>query len=89
MGYVGENRNIYPFDEAMYSLMYYLEDDLEKMVVVDSVLKKTIKHIEIGYYLVDVDWRKYAFRLDPYYRIIFDDGETYYINAYTSDISKP
>jgi len=87
--YVGSEKNVYPFDEVMYSLMYYLEDELEAMVIEDNVLKKLIKDIDIGYYLIDVDRRKYIYNMDPHYRIIFESGETYYINAYTNDIISP
>lgn len=87
--YVGTNKNVYPFDEVIYSLMYYLEDELDAMVIEDNILKKFIKDIDVGYYLVDVDRRKYLYNLDPHYRIIFESGETYYINAYTNDIIIP
>lgn len=83
--FVGVKKNIYPFDEVIYSLMYYLKDDLAK-IKVDP--KKTIKDIDIGYYLIDVDQRKIVYQVEPYYRIIFNDGETYFINAYTNDITK-
>lgn len=87
--YVGNNKNVYPFDEVIYSLMYHLEDELEAMVIEENVLKKLIKDIDVGYYLLDVDRRKYVYNLDPHYRIIFESGETYYINAYTNDIISP
>jgi len=85
--YIGSNKNIYPFDEVMYSLMFYLEDELEEQVVGDNSV--VIKDIEVGYYLLDIDRRKYLYNLDPHYRIIFESGETYYINAYTNDIIRP
>lgn len=83
--FVGVKKNIYPFDEVIYSLMYYLKDDLAKINVNP---KKTIKDIDIGYYLIDVDQRKIVYQVEPYYRVIFTDGETYFINAYTNDITK-
>lgn len=83
--FVGVKKNIYPFDEVIYSLMYYLKDDLAK-ISVDP--KKTIKDIDIGYYQIDVDQRKIVYQVEPYYRVIFTDGETYFINAYTNDITK-
>jgi hypothetical protein len=67
--------------------MYFLEDELDTYV--EKGLAKFISNIDIGYYLVDVDKRKYEYQLDPYYRIVFKDGDTYYINAYTNDISMP
>lgn len=87
--YVGNSRNVYPFDEVMYNLMYYLEDELEAMDIEDNVPKKSIKDIDVGYYLLDIDRRKYVYNLDPHYRVIFESGETYYINAYTNVIINP
>lgn len=87
--YIGNEKDIYPFDEVIYNLMYYLQDDLKAMDIEDNVLKKTILFINIGYYLLDVDKNKYSYQLDPYYRIIFEDGDTYYINAYTNEIIIP
>jgi len=85
--YIGPKKNIYPLDEVAYNLMYFLEDELDTYV--EKGLAKFISNIDIGYYLVDVDKRKYEYQLDPYYRIVFKDGDTYYINAYTNDISMP
>lgn len=87
VGYSGSSKNIYPFDEVMYSLMFYLEDESEDQGVKNS--GRTIRDIEVGYYLLDVDRRKYLYNVDPHYRIIFESGETFYINAYTNDIIRP
>lgn len=85
---IGAKKNIYPFDEVIYSLMYYMEDEFVKSTSNDTLPEKTITDIDIGYYLIDVDQRKIVYQVDPYYRIIFADGETYFINAYTNDITK-
>lgn len=86
--FIGAKKNIYPFDEVIYSLMHYIENDLPKTDVITPVLEKTIKDIDIGYYLIDVDQRKLVYQVEPNYRIIFVDGETFFINAYTNDITK-
>ncbi len=82
----GTKKNVYPFDEVIYNLMHYLEE--EKGDPVENDDKRTIRYIHIGYYVVDEGMRNLTFRADPYYRVIFEDGEVYYINAYSNVIYK-
>ena len=81
----GGKQNIYPFDEVIYNLMYYLEENNEIQVEGSG---RGIRHIDIGYYVVDEGARNLTFRADPYYRVIFNDGDVYYINAYSNVIYK-
>ncbi len=83
--YIGDIRNIYPFDEALYSLMYFIEDERKTNVLEENI----IRNIEVGYYFVDLDSKRLSYQLDPHYRIIFKNGETYYVNAYTNIVIKP
>ncbi|MBN2221111.1 MAG: hypothetical protein JW708_02820 [Vallitaleaceae bacterium] len=89
IGYVGQRKNIYPFDEIMYSLMYYLYDEIHSVHQSDDKLKKIVRDIDIGYYLIDSSTKEFVMQADPYYRVIFEDGDIYYINAYTNDIYVP
>lgn len=86
--YIGQKRNIYPFDEVIYSLFYYLEDQ-RNGVTSATEEEWTIRDVDIGYYLIDADERNLVYQLDPYYRIIFGNGDVYYINAFTNGIYKP
>lgn len=89
IGQVGQRKNIYPFDEIMYSLMYYLYDEIHASSDSDDKLKKIVRDIDIGYYLIDANVKDIVMQADPYYRVIFEDGDIYYINAYTNDIYVP
>lgn len=86
--YLGQKRSIYPFDEVIYSLFYYLEDQ-GSSIGTGTEEEWTIRDVDIGYYLIDADERNLVYQLDPYYRIIFGDGDIYYINAFTNGIYKP
>jgi len=82
LDYYGNNKNIYPYDEAIYSLIYYMKENETQ----DIEGEGHISDVDIGYYIMDVDTRRYEYQVDPYYRIIFSDGSVYYINAYTNDV---
>lgn len=82
-----EVKDIHAFDVVMYNLMYYLSEELEELR--SEGVTKTIKEIDVGYYLQDVDTKKLTYELEPHYRVVFIDGDTYYINAYTNVITKP
>lgn len=85
--FIGTKENVYPFDEVVYSLMYYLEEESNSDE--PYIEKRKIKDIDIGYYIIDQDMRKLLYQVEPYYRVIFDTGEIYYINAFTNSIYKP
>ena len=89
LGYIGQRKNIYPFDEIMYSLMYYLYEEIHSLNQSEDKLKKIVRDIDIGYYLIDSSAKDFVMQADPYYRVIFEDGDIYYINAYTNDIYVP
>jgi len=82
--YTGPSQNIYPFDEAAYSFMYHIEDEVAKEEQGLSIL-----HIDIGYYNIDIDVKKLSNVLEPHYRIITASGDVYYINAYTNVVVEP
>ena len=82
-----EPKNIFAFDVVMYNLVYNLENELEALK--EEGQSKTIKDINVGYYLPDVDSKKLTYELEPHYRVVFKDGDTFYINAYTNVITKP
>ena len=76
---VETTREIFPIDEALYNLMintYY-----EKPIV--------IKEIIIGYDFdnQDIGYQSISEAV-PYYRIKLDNGDYYYINAYTNTLIK-
>ncbi len=83
----GDKQNVYPFDEVIYNLMYYLEEEYSESQIEQSG-RRTIRYIDVGYYVVDEGARNLTFRADPYYRVIFEDGDVYYINAYSNVIYK-
>lgn len=85
--FIGDKEEIYPFDEVVYSLMYYMENELETDEA--YIEKRNIRDFDLGYYILDQDNQKLLYQVEPYYRIIFDSGEIYYINAFTNVIYKP
>lgn len=76
-GFLGDENDIVPFDEAMYHFIYYMEErELEQVFIID---------VDVGYYFVDTE-DKIIKDADPYYRVILENYDRYYINAYTNDI---
>ncbi len=63
--------------EALASLVNALGPGTEERV---------IKHIEIGYYSGEYDAEKWE--IPPVWRIVLDDGQSYYINAFTGNMEQ-
>lgn len=75
-----EAMEIYPADHMLYEFMGYLGD--EGMTDVE------IRDIDLGYHLgPDGLGNQLTAEIEPYYRVRIGTGQTFYINAYTNDIS--
>lgn len=84
---VGNRESVYPLDEVMYNLIYYLEnEEADQEGILD---KLEIRDIDLGYYIVDSNRNKLVYEVEPYYRFIFESGEIYYVNGFTNVIYKP
>lgn len=80
IGMIGEKRNIYPPDEVLYNFMQVILEESEYEPIF-------IKGIDIGYNLgLESEGDEITATAIPYYRILLDTGETYYINAYKNEI---
>lgn len=71
---INESKNIYAADEAIYSVIDEIKEDMEK---------GTITNVELGYYVISssAGGEKYA---TPFY-IVKAGGKDYYVNAYTGE----
>lgn len=87
--FVGKEKFVFPIDEILYRLTDYLEKEEILKANPEQNNVKTIRDIDIGYYVVDVEQQAISYDADPYYRIIFDGGDTYYVNAYTNTVFTP
>ncbi len=81
-------QKIHAFDTAMYNLMYFIKGE-ENSSETGEPLGRKINDIHLGYYIPDVDNKKLTYEVEPHYRIVFENGDTYYVNAYTNAIIKP
>lgn len=80
IGMIGNKRNIYPPDEVLYNFMQVIRQESENEPIF-------IKGIDIGYNIgLESQGDEITATAIPYYRILLDTGEIYYINAYKNEV---
>ncbi len=83
-GYANEQREIYSADEALINLMYEVKHDYQS--------KQKDLHVmgfDIGYYINPKTLDDITnIKAEPYYRVLINEKDIYYINAYTNEIVK-
>ncbi len=78
LDFSGVQEEIHAFDEVMYYFMNKMEEQAKQNII--------IRDADVGYWILDSNTKQLTIEAIPVYRLILEDGTTYYIDAEKNEL---